>query len=186
MRCILWLSRYFPFLQNFISGEKNILAGPTGHRQQIHWKRLGGNINILGISSNYHESAAALLVDGKIEAAIAQERLSRIKHDANFPKDAIDFCLQQAGITAEDLDWVVFYEKPLVKFHRNLINSLKYYPKSRSFFVDSMKNALVEKLWIKSTILSYLRQVRPSQILFVPHYQVDISFLESSRAGILL
>lgn len=124
---------------------------------------------ILGISCFYHESAAALIKDGKIVTASAEERFSRIKHDFSFPQNAIDFCLKFAGTSKEDLDFVVFYEKPFIKFERNLITSLKYFPNSLSLFVDSMRNFLVEKLWIKSIIADKMK-VDPEKILFVPHH----------------
>ena len=71
---------------------------------------------ILGISAFYHDSAAALVVDGRIVAAAQEERFSRIKHDDGFPQLAVDYCLAEAGIDASDLDWVGFYDKPLLKF----------------------------------------------------------------------
>ena len=73
---------------------------------------------ILGVSCFYHDSAAALLEDGQLVAAAEEERFSRKKHDNGFPKNAIDFCLKYARISAQDLDYVVFYEKPFVKFER--------------------------------------------------------------------
>jgi carbamoyltransferase len=73
-------------------------------------------MNILGISCYYHESAAALLVDGQLVAAAEEERFTRKKHDSVFPQHAINFCIKFAGLTPADLDYVVFYEKPLVKF----------------------------------------------------------------------
>ena len=73
---------------------------------------------ILGISCYYHDAAAALLQDGMLVAAAEEERFSRKKHDFGFPQHAIDFCLRQGGITSKDLEYVVFYEKPLVKFER--------------------------------------------------------------------
>ena len=72
-------------------------------------------MNILGLSCYYHDSAAALLVDGKLVAAADEERFSRIKHDNRFPVHAVDFCLNRAGIKSYDLDYVAFYEKPLLK-----------------------------------------------------------------------
>ena len=75
---------------------------------------------ILGISAFYHDSAASLVVDGEIIAAAQQERFSRIKHDAAYPKEAIDFCLDYAKIKPEELDCVVYYEKPFIKFERIL------------------------------------------------------------------
>lgn len=126
-------------------------------------------VRILGISCYYHEAAAALLVDGKIVAATAEERFSRIKHDASFPEQAIEFCLKYGKIKPRDLDWVVFYEKPFRKFERNLTVSLENFPSSLSFFVEAMKNFLTEKLWIKSKIAAQL-EVSPEKILFVPHH----------------
>ena len=77
-------------------------------------------MNILGISCYYHDAAAALLMDGQLVAAAEEERFTRKKHDSSFPENAINFCLNYANISADDLDYVVFYEKPLVKFERIL------------------------------------------------------------------
>jgi len=85
---------------------------------------------ILGISCYYHDAAAALLQDGALVAAAEEERFTRKKHDYGFPEHAIDFCLRQAGITGRDLDYVVFYEKPLLKFERILLTTLQTFPKS--------------------------------------------------------
>lgn len=126
-------------------------------------------MNIVGISCFYHESAAALIRDGKILAASAEERFSRRKHDDSFPDQAINFCLKFANIRTKDLDLVVFYEKPFIRFERSLTVSLSYFPNSLSFFVNAMKNFLVEKLWIKSIIAQKLR-LDPHKILFVPHH----------------
>jgi len=124
---------------------------------------------ILGISCYYHESAAALIRDGKIVAAIAEERLSRKKHDAGFPKKAIAACLRIGGIRAQDLDWVAYYEKPLVKFTRNFMESVVHVPFSRRLFVESVTSACAGKLWVKATIASHLG-IPPEKILFVPHH----------------
>lgn len=126
-------------------------------------------MRILGISCFYHEAAAALLIDGIIVAASEQERFSRNKHDASFPKDAINFCLKKGKITADNLDYIVFYENPFRKFERNLVMSLKYFPRSRSLFVNSMRNFLTEKLWVKSIIATSL-DVNSKKILFIPHH----------------
>lgn len=124
---------------------------------------------ILGISCFYHESAVALLKDGEIIAACAEERFSRIKHDSSFPNKAVEFCLAFAQIKPTQLDFVVFYEKPFIKFERNIISSLKYFPQSHSFFSDFIKNFLTEKLWIKSIISDNLG-VDNKKILFVPQH----------------
>jgi carbamoyltransferase len=80
---------------------------------------------ILGISCYYHDAAAALLQDGMLVAAAEEERFTRVKHDYNFPHQSINFCLRQAGITSQDLDYVVFYEKPLQKFERIMMTTLQ-------------------------------------------------------------
>lgn len=91
-------------------------------------------MKILGISAHYHDSAAALLVDGLPVAAVQEERLSRRKNDAGFPTRAIEWCLDQAGIESDQLDAVVFYEQPTLKFDRVLTASLRAFPHSwRSF-----------------------------------------------------
>ena len=83
---------------------------------------------ILGLSAFYHDSAAALLVDGKIVVAAQEERFTRKKHDAGFPSHAIEYCLEHAGLTASELDYVGFYEKPLLKFDRLLETYLSFAP----------------------------------------------------------
>ena len=89
---------------------------------------------ILGLSAYYHDSAAALVVDGEIVAAAQEERFTRVKHDPGFPTHAIDYCLTEAGIRPGDLDIVAFYEKPLVKFERLLETYVGYAPRGfRSF-----------------------------------------------------
>ena len=91
--------------------------------------------SILGISAFYHDSAAALVVDGRIVAAAQEERFTRKKHDHRFPQAAVDYCLAEAGIEAADLDYVGFYDKPFLKFERLLETYLAYAPRGiRSFF----------------------------------------------------
>lgn len=124
---------------------------------------------ILGISCYYHDSAAALLHDGVLVAAAEEERFTRIKHDYGFPNQAIDFCLKQAGITAHDLDYVVFYEKPLQKFERILMTSLQTYPQSWGVFRESMITWFNDKLWIKGHILTKLN-IPDEKLLFVEHH----------------
>jgi carbamoyltransferase len=124
---------------------------------------------ILGISCYYHDSAAALLRDGELIAAAEEERFTRKKHDFGFPHSAIDFCLHQAGITARDLDYVVFYEKPLLKFERILMTNLATFPRSWATFRESMLAWFKEKLWIKGQMLGRL-QVPADRVLFVEHH----------------
>lgn len=124
---------------------------------------------ILGISCYYHDSAAAILQDGQLIAAAEEERFSRKKHDFGFPQQAIQFCLEQAGITAQELDYVVFYEKPLLKFERILMSTLSTFPKSWGVFRESMIAWFNEKLWIKGEILTTL-DIPDEKLLFVEHH----------------
>jgi carbamoyltransferase len=124
---------------------------------------------ILGVSCYYHDSAAALLVDGCLVAAAEEERFSRKKHDHGFPYQSIKFCLQAAGISAQDLDYVVFYEKPFLKFERILLNSLSTFPRSYAVFREAMVAWFNEKLWIKSQLQTRIG-VPIGKILFVEHH----------------
>ncbi len=124
---------------------------------------------ILGIGCFYHDASAALLKDGELVAAAMEERFSRKKHDNSFPKQAIEFCLRQAGIKGEDLDYVVFYEKPLVKFERILLSTLNTFPKSLDVWRDAMVNWLKEKLWIKSIIQQEVG-VKYDRVMFCDHH----------------
>jgi carbamoyltransferase len=124
---------------------------------------------ILGISCFYHDAAAALIRDGELVAAAMEERFSRQKHDNNFPKQAIDFCLRQAGISSQDLDYAVFYEKPLVKFERILLTTLGTFPKSGDVWRDAMINWLRDKLWVKSIIQREM-DMQLDRILFCDHH----------------
>ncbi len=126
-------------------------------------------MNILGISCHYHDAAAALLQDGKLVAAVQEERFSRKKHDASFPTLAIEFCLAKAGLQVGDLDYVAFYEKPFVKAERLVTTILATFPRSRRLFRDGMHLWLTEKMWIKDMIRRELR-VPGERILFVDHH----------------
>ncbi len=126
-------------------------------------------MNILGISCFYHDAAAALLVDGQLVAASEEERFSRRKHDAEFPKLAIQFCLEQAGIGIQDVDYVVFYEKPFVKFERILTTALQAVPRSWKVFGDAMTTWLLDKLWVKNFIRQELG-IPTDKILFSEHH----------------
>lgn len=124
---------------------------------------------ILGISCFYHDSAAALIRDGEIVAAAMEERFSRKKHDNGFPTQAIQFCLNKAGIRGEELDYAVFYEKPLLKFERILLTTLNTFPKSTDVWRDAMLNWLKDKLWIKNIIQREIK-VRYDRVLFCDHH----------------
>ncbi|MDA0746763.1 MAG: carbamoyltransferase [bacterium] len=126
-------------------------------------------MNILGISCYYHDAAAALLCDGELIAAAEEERFSRKKHDFGFPALAIDFCLSEGGISAQDLDYVVFYEKPFEKFERILTTALQTYPKSWKVFRESMITWLVDKLWVRHHIQQELG-VPKDKVLFTQHH----------------
>jgi carbamoyltransferase len=103
---------------------------------------------ILGISAFYHDAAAAVVVDGEVVAACQQERYSRVKNDEDFPVQAIEACLEQAGLPVEDLDWVGFYDKPYLKFDRLLESYLAYAPRGFRSFAESMPLWLQRKLWL--------------------------------------
>ncbi len=145
-------------------------------------------MRILGISAHYHDSAAALLVDGVPVAAVEEERLSRRKNDAAFPLAAIAWCLESAGLEPGDLDAVVFYEKPMLKFARILTTVLRAFPRSRRAFVHAMRNALGEKVWIKGIITAELGVPR-DKVLFTQHHQAHAAAaffpMPTSRAAIL-
>src|SRR5689334_15174580 len=109
-------------------------------------------MKILGISAYYHDSAAALIDDGKIVAAVQEERLSRKKHDARFPAKAVSWCLFSTGVSMKDLDYVVFYDKPWIKFERMLETYLAFAPSGLKSFLTSMPLWLKEKLNLKSLL----------------------------------
>ncbi|MFT3931558.1 MAG: carbamoyltransferase [Spongiibacteraceae bacterium] len=132
---------------------------------------------ILGISAYYHDSAAALVRDGEIIAAAQEERFTRKKHDAGFPANAIKYCLQEARATLADVDYIVFYDKPLVKFERLLETYLSYAPAGFGSFLKAMPIWLKEKLYLKTTLkrefaaLGGLKEKELPQLLFTEHHQ---------------
>lgn len=123
---------------------------------------------ILGISAYFHDSSAALLVDGKIIAAICEERLTRVKHDASFPEQSITACLEIAGISMEELDEVVFFEKPFTKFERILDMSVRAAPAGFIPFQKAIRSWLKSKIWIQETIRKKLGW--KGQITFCQHH----------------
>src|SRR3989442_741120 len=126
-------------------------------------------MNILGISCFFHDAAAALVQDGIVTAAAEEERFSRIKHDAGFPLRAIEFCLRTGKVRAEDLDWVVFYEKPFLKLDRLLMSTLQTFPRSFRLFRESMVRWLGEKLWVKG-LIARRTGIPAEKILFSSHH----------------
>jgi carbamoyltransferase len=132
-------------------------------------------MNILGVSAYYHDSAAALVVDGRVVAAAQEERFTRKKHDAAFPEHASNFCLTKAGLTLADLDAVVYYEKPLLTFERLLETYLGTAPRGGRSFVAAMQVWLKEKLFLKTEIKKQLRMLgEPGralpELLFSEHH----------------
>ena len=123
---------------------------------------------VLGISAYFHDAAAAIFKDGKLIAAIEEEKLSRIKHDYNFPENAIQFCLNEANIQSSELDYVVFYEKPFIKFERIIKTVIWSFPKTFNLFQESMKNWLFDKLWIRNVIQNSL-DIPKEKIMFSNH-----------------
>ena len=126
-------------------------------------------MNILGLSCFYHDSAAALTRDGVLIAAAEEERFSRLKNDFGFPQLAIDFCLAEAGLTAQDLDYVVYYEKPFVKFERILTSCLQTFPRSYEVFRESMVSWLADKLWTQNLISDKLG-VLADRVITIDHH----------------
>ena len=128
--------------------------------------------HILGLSAFYHDSAAALLIDGKIVSAAQEERFTRKKNDADFPLNAVKFCLQQAGLEESQLDALVFYDKPVLKFTRLLETYLTVAPGGLKTFPTTLSNWLGEKLDLRKTIRSELPELRADcRILFTEHHQ---------------
>ena len=127
------------------------------------------NIHILGISAYYHDSAACLVCDGEIVAAAQEERFTRKKHDSGFPRNAIDYCLREGGITSKQLDYVAFYEKPFVKFDRILHSYLAYAPRGIHSFLKAIPVWIKDKLWMKAELQNELDFER--QIIFCEHHE---------------
>ena len=126
-------------------------------------------MNILGISCFYHDSSACLVIDGKIIGAVQEERFTRKKHDSGFPIHAIQWCLKEASINCNDLDYVVFYEKPFVKFERIIETFLSYAPSGIRQFLQAMPLWLKQKLWIPDIIRKELGY--RGEILFSSHHE---------------
>jgi carbamoyltransferase len=126
-------------------------------------------VRILGLSFDYHDAAAALVVDGAPVAAAPEERFTRLKHDRRLPARAIAFCLERAGLTAADLDAVVFYEKPFRKLSRILAGAVSTFPSSGALFRRAMGAWIDERLWVGPRIESALG-VAPEKILYCEHH----------------
>src|SRR5437660_2842740 len=155
--------------------EQEVLAVADHHHARAFWRLAGAGkefgagafhlhtllvdgavARILGISAFYHDSAACLVVDGEIIAAAQEERFTRIKHDHNFPLHAARYCLKEAGVTADQLDYVGFYDKTLLKLDRLLETYLDYAPSGFSSFLKAMPLWMKEKLWMPDLIRTEL------------------------------
>ncbi|HEU4764598.1 MAG TPA: carbamoyltransferase N-terminal domain-containing protein, partial [Candidatus Eisenbacteria bacterium] len=126
---------------------------------------------ILGISAFYHDSAAALIVDGEIVAAAQEERFTRKKHDPEFPVRAVEYCLREAGITADQLDYVGFYDKPILKFDRLLETYLAYAPAGFKSFLQAMPVWLRKKLYLKRELNRGLGGGYRKRYVFTEHHE---------------
>jgi len=151
--------------------------------------------HILGISAYYHDSAAALLKDGDLVAAVQQERFSRKKHDARFPGSAITYCLEREKLRLDEVDRIIFYDKPLIKFERLLETYMSYAPNGFRSFVAAMPVWLKEKLYLKSVLRNELAQLGGCKVkelpplLFAEHHQSHAAsaffFSPFERAAVL-
>ena len=126
---------------------------------------------ILGISAFYHDSAAALVIDGEIVAAAQEERFTRKKHDDGFPENVVNYCLASAGISAEDLDYVGFYDKPLRKFERLLETYLSYAPAGYRSFRKAMPLLLKQKLHTPRELRAGLHGKYQGRFVFTEHHE---------------
>ena len=134
---------------------------------------------ILGISCFYHDSAAALIKDGDIVAAAQEERFTRKKHDHSFPKNAVKYCLEEAGITSKEIGYVAFYDKPFIKFERILETYLAYAPAGIRSFMRAVPLWVKKKLWMKELIRKELQY--DGVIIFPEHHEAHAA--SGSRSG---
>ena len=173
-------------------------AVPAGARVEDAARRPhpdAGSGAVVGISAYYHDSAAAILCNGEIAAAAQEERFTRRRHDSRFPASALRYCLDEAGVSLRDVDHVVFYDKPLVKFERLLETYLSYAPQGLRSFVIAMPVWLKEKLYLKRTLrdeLARLAGCRPKELpalLFAEHHESHAAsafyFSPFERAAVL-
>jgi carbamoyltransferase len=128
-------------------------------------------VNVLGISAFYHDSAAALVVDGDIVAAAQEERFTRKKHDPGFPQHAVEYCLLEAGLKPDQLDFIAFYDKPLLKFERLIETELAFAPSGLRSFMMAMPVWLREKLMMRRMIRGGLPGKTKAPLLFMDHHE---------------
>src|ERR1700730_12845663 len=129
----------------------------------------GYGTHILGISAYYHDSAACLVSDGEIIAAAQEERFTRKKHDAGFPRNAINYCLREGDITTAELNYVAFYEKPFVKFDRILHSYLACAPRGIHSFLKAIPLWIKDKIWMKTELQKELNF--EGTIIFTEHHE---------------
>jgi carbamoyltransferase len=130
---------------------------------------------ILGISAFYHDSAAALVVDGEVVAAAQEERFTRVKHDARYPENAVAYCVAQCGGSLADIDFVVFYEKPFLKFERLIETYVAFAPRGFQSFKTAIPVWIREKLFQKDMLRRRLQELAPdfdwkTRLLFSEHH----------------
>src|SRR5262249_25374441 len=135
--------------------------GHRGGPVHLHAVLRSHRMRILGISAFYHDSAAALVEDGRIVAAAQEERFTRTKHDASFPRHAIDYCLREGGGSLAGIDHVVFYDKPFLKFERLLETYMAFAPRGFASFAKAVPLWLGEKLFQKSLLRKELKAYAP-------------------------
>ncbi len=139
-------------------------------------------MNILGLSAFYHDSAAALLVDGQIVSACQEERFTRIKHDKSFPMHSIEYCLQSSGLSLQDIDYICFYEKPFLKFERLLETLITYAPfKGFKTYIKAMPSWLESKLNLKSYLKKQFLKIDPQGL--ADKTQLQFSYHHFSHAS---
>jgi len=151
--------------------HSGVLATQTRNGIPSREPVVGCMTSILGISAFYHDSAAALIVDGQIVAAAQEERFTRKKHDYRFPTHAVDYCLQQAGLEPTDLDYVGFYDKPFQKFDRLLETYLAYAPSGFRSFLQAMPLWLKQKLHLPREMSRSLKHAYSKRFVFTEHHE---------------
>ena len=153
----------------------------TAHSEtRVDRSETGGGAVILGISALYHDSAACLIRDGEIIAAAQEERFTRLKHDASFPKKAIRYCLEEAEVGASELTHVCFYEKPLLRFERLIETWVRFAPRGLRPFLAATGALVNEKLRIPHIIDEALDDLYEGPLLFAQHHESHAASLHYS------
>lgn len=164
------MGEFFSSIRASRGGTRNRLAAATAAPGR-EAKNIAMATKILGLSAYYHDSAAALVIDGEIVAAAQEERFTRKKHDPGFPDRAIRYCLEEAGISPAELDYVVFYDKPLVKFERLLETYLAFAPAGFKSFATAIPVWLKEKLFLRSNLRRDLGKDLRAPLVFTDHHE---------------